>query len=154
MTSLLAAHRDRLGSLVPDGPSGDSAVLDVFDHAVLPTMSAEQALSACVVLVENASAHQGMWWTGGRFLADLARRALPWTAADVDLLLTLARRAPDHTALTVLKAAVAAAESLDPAERTGLVEQFREARRRVEVDRHEVASQRARVGLRVRALIE
>ncbi|SBT46894.1 DUF4132 domain-containing protein [Micromonospora narathiwatensis] len=153
MGTLLAAHRDRAGVLIRGVRMDNPAAPTPIDHDILRTLSDERALSLCVVLVESAAAHRGWEWTGGRLLADLGRRSLPWTPADVDLLFTLARGATHQTVITVLKAAAGAAESLDPADRAGLVAHFREALRQVEADSYD-PSQRGRVALRLRALIE
>jgi hypothetical protein len=153
MSALLAAHRERAGVLIQGRSMDDPRVPVSLDHALLRTLSDERALSLCVVLVESAAAHRGWLWAGGRLLGDLGRRPLPWTPADVDLLFTLARGATDQALITVLKAAAGAAESLDPAQRAGLVEHFRHGLRQLEEDHYD-PSQRSRVGLRLRALID
>ncbi|MEV6926620.1 hypothetical protein AB0M46_19255 [Dactylosporangium sp. NPDC051485] len=131
----------------------DDAALDRLRREVLPTLNDDRALSLCVVLVERASAYRGWAWGGGRLLADLNRRALPWTAADAGLLFDLARSATGQTVITVLKAAVNAAERLDVVERSGCVNHIRHALERIDANPHE-PSERARLRLRLALLIE
>ncbi|MCW6010108.1 DUF4132 domain-containing protein [Micromonospora sp. CPCC 205371] len=144
----LSQHHRQAGHLIQSVRSDGT-----WSGSALRALSDEQALSLYVVLVERASAYRGWSWNGGRVFNDLRRRALPWSAADVGLLFELAREARAQTVITVLKAAVGAAERLDPADRGGLVEHFRHALTHIDADWYD-PSERARVRLRLRALIE
>jgi hypothetical protein len=149
----LSRHRDRAGDLIRGLRFDDDEAVAHLRRDVLRTLSDERALSLYVVLVEHASADQGWIWGGGRLLADLNRRSLPWTSVDVGLLFKLALRAKHHTVITVLKAAAAAAERLDRAERIRCVYHFRRALRLVDAGSYD-PSERARLRVRLRALLD
>ncbi|MEW2383885.1 DUF4132 domain-containing protein [Micromonospora sp. NPDC047707] len=131
----------------------DNEAVGRLRRHVLPTLDDERALSLYVVLVDRASACRAWSWGGARLFVDLNRRLLPWTAGDVQLLFALTIDAAYPTDITVLKAAAAAAEQLDPAERTDCVDSFQQALRQVDAGWYD-SGDRARLRLRLRALIE
>jgi hypothetical protein len=150
----LAEHRDRAGVYIRGLRFDDEAALTQLRSDVLRTLRDDQALSLYVLVVDAAAAHRGWEWPGGiRLFTDLGRRPLAWTAADVALLFDLAEEAKDQTVVIVFRAAVAAAEQLDPAQRAGCVEGFERARRRIDEGFYD-SGERARLQARLRLLVE
>jgi hypothetical protein len=151
---LLTAHRERAGYLL-EGVSfkqDDEAVRDVRRAA--KKLDDDLALSLYVLLVEDAALHREHYgWSGGRIVTDLARRPLPWTAPDVELLFDVALTAHHYNVTTAAKAAVGVAESVDPALRHGIVPRLPELITRLR-DEHYDPGGRARLAARMRALIE
>jgi hypothetical protein len=98
-----------------------------FRKEVLPTLDGELAMSLLIVLAEMATAYRGWSWEGIRVLGALGRRVLPWTGEDAALVLTMALKTNDRTALSVFRASFSAVEQLDPGGRAQCLAQLRAA---------------------------
>ena len=147
----LTAHRDRAAHLI-EGVHDDERASGV--RRIAKTLSDDVALSLYVLLVEDAARYSGYWgWSGGRIVTDLARRPLPWTAPDVELLFELALTARRHNVSTAARAAATVADNVDPAVRHGCVRHVPQLLKRL-LDEYDDAGGRTRLAAQLRALVE
>ncbi|WP_326999892.1 DUF4132 domain-containing protein [Dactylosporangium sp. NBC_01737] len=126
----LATHRGRAAQVLPTELDADA--VEHFHRRVLPDLDDAQVRSVTVALAEWASDHRGWSWEAARLFPALANRRPAWTVSDVELLFDLAHRAAEQSTATVLRIATGAAEALDLAGRSRLVEQFRRAQKLVD----------------------
>jgi hypothetical protein len=101
--------------------------VEQFRKEVLPTVDTELAVSLLIVLAEKAAASDDWSWEGISVVAALGRRAVPWAAEDVELLLTMAMKTRGRTAISVFRASFSAVERLDETGQTRCLPHLRAA---------------------------
>ncbi|GAA3219373.1 DUF4132 domain-containing protein [Dactylosporangium siamense] len=150
----LDTHRARAAVVLPAAIGFNEHAVERFLRRDLPDLDDAQIRSVTVALAERAAAYVGWGWHAARLFPALANRRPAWTATDAELLFDLAHRAPEGTLVTVLRIATGAAETLDLAGRTGLVERFRDAQKLVEAPSWHEAGERANLLRRLARLAD